>query len=66
MNELTMVTGTTSMQIAIVVGKQHHHVMRDIRDEIEKLESGGIEPSSMFGLSERTIQSEENSILHTN
>ena len=54
MNELTMVTGTTSMQIAIVVGKQHHHVMRDIRDEIEKLESGGISSQSMFGLSERT------------
>ena len=54
MNELTMVTGTTSMQIAIVVGKQHHHVMRDIRDEVEKLESGGISSQSMFGLSERT------------
>ena len=54
MNDLTVATGTTSMQIANVVGKLHHHVMRDIRDEIEKLESGGISSQSMFGLSERT------------
>ena len=42
------------MQIANVVGKLHHHVMRDIKDEIKKLESGGISSQSMFGLSERT------------
>lgn len=54
MNDLTVATGTTSMQIANVVGKLHHHVMRDIKDEIKKLESGGISSQSMFGLSERT------------
>lgn len=55
MNELISINKPiTSMQIANVVGKLHHHVMRDIRDEIEKLESGGISSQSMFGLSERT------------
>jgi len=44
----------TSMEIAEVTGKQHAHIMRDIRDEIEKLEAGGISGESKFGLSSYT------------
>jgi phage antirepressor YoqD-like protein len=40
----------TSMEIAEVTGKLHAHIMRDIRDEIEKLEAGGIPIESKFGL----------------
>jgi anti-repressor protein len=53
MNELMVTSKTTSLELSGYINKQHHHIMRDIRDEIEKLESGGIKPSSMFGLSER-------------
>ncbi|EGD47069.1 Phage regulatory protein, Rha-like protein [Ruminiclostridium papyrosolvens DSM 2782] len=52
MNELSELNQMTSMEIAEVTGKQHPHVMRDIRDEIEKLVSGGIEYQSKFGLVE--------------
>lgn len=43
----------TSMQIAEVTGKQHKHVLRDIADEIEKLENAGISAEPKFGLRER-------------
>jgi Rha family phage regulatory protein len=41
--------GMTSLEIAEITGKQHVHIMRDIRDEINKLgENIGL---SIFGLS---------------
>lgn len=43
----------TSLQIAEIIDKQHQHIMRDIRDESEKLENAGISTESKFGLSER-------------
>jgi len=54
MNNLSIINKMTSMQIAEVTGKQHPHIMRDIRDEIEKLEAGGISIESKFGLVEYT------------
>lgn len=53
MNELTLNDKMTSMQISEVTGKQHGHIMRDIKDEIEKLETSGVYTKSKFGLSER-------------
>ena len=50
--QLTTVTQMTSLEVAEVTGKQHSHIMRDIRDEIEKLESQRISTESIFGLSE--------------
>jgi len=44
----------TSIQIADLIGKQHPHIMRDIRDELEKLEAGGVNGESKFGLSSYT------------
>jgi phage regulator Rha-like protein len=52
-NELMTISKMSSMEIAEVTGKQHQHIMRDIRDEIEKLENSGIETQSKFGLRER-------------
>lgn len=40
----------TSLQLAEVTGKQHKHVIRDIRTEIDQLSGYGAE--SIFGLSE--------------
>ena len=54
MNQLIAVNKMTSMEIAEVTGKQHAHIMRDIRDEIEKLEDGGVPNESKFGLVEYT------------
>lgn len=51
MSNLITINKMTSMEIAEVTGKQHAHIMRDIRDEIEKLEEGGISGESKFGLS---------------
>ena len=50
--QLTTVTQMTSLEVAEVTGKQHSHIMRDIRDEIEKLELQRISTESIFGLSE--------------
>lgn len=62
MNELIISTKPiTSMQIAEIIGKQHQHIMRDIRDELERLEAGGINGESKFGLSSYTT--EQNKIL---
>lgn len=53
MNELITSKKMTSMEISEVTRKQHQHIMRDIRDEIEKLENAGISTASKFGLRER-------------
>jgi hypothetical protein len=55
MNELIISNQPiTSMQIAETTGKQHAHIMRDIRDEAEKLKIGGVSYQSKFGLVEYT------------
>jgi hypothetical protein len=53
MNNLTNISQMTSMEIAEVTGKLHHHITRDIKDEIEKLENAGVATETKFGLSER-------------
>ena len=50
MNELIKSNTMTSMQIAEVTGKRHADIMRDIRDEIEKLAAGGISNERKFAL----------------
>ena len=52
MNELTSVTQMTSLEVAEITGKEHKSVLRDIRDEIEKLETQGIFTEHIFVLSE--------------
>lgn len=55
MNELiTINKPITSMQIAGIIGKQHAHIMRDIREEIERLKTGGVPYESKFGLVDYT------------
>lgn len=54
MNELIISNNPiTSMQIAEITGKRHDNIMRDIKDEIEKLQNGGIHTDLKFELSER-------------
>lgn len=52
MNELTTVTQMTSLEVAEITGKEHKSVLRDIRDEIEKLESQRIFTEHIFVPSE--------------
>lgn len=55
MNELISINQSiTSMQISEIIGKRHDNVMRDIRDETEKLHASGISTDLKFALSERT------------
>ena len=52
MNDLISTTETmTSIQISEMIGKQHKDILRDIRDEAEKLEAGGIDGERKFALS---------------
>lgn len=47
------ITSMTSLQIAEITNKQHQHIMRDIKDESEKLAAAGIDIQSKFGLNTR-------------
>lgn len=46
----------TSMQVAEVTGKRHDNIMRDIKDEIEKLEAGGMDGALKFEVSYYTTE----------
>lgn len=50
--QLTTVTQMTSLEVAEITGKEHKSVLRDIRDEIEKLGTQGIFTEHIFVLSE--------------
>lgn len=50
--QLTTVTQMTSLEVAEITGKEHKSVLRDIRDEIEKIESQGFSTEHIFVLSE--------------
>lgn len=50
--QLTTVTQMTSIEVAEITGKRHADVIRDIRDEIEKLTSQGIFTERIFALGE--------------
>lgn len=51
MNELLNTSATmTSLQISDIIGKRHSDVMRDIRDESEKLAAGGFDNERKFAL----------------
>ena len=53
MQELIITNKMTSMEIAEVTRKEHKNILRDIKDEIEKLEKGGVESGLKFELRER-------------
>lgn len=50
--QLATVTQMTSLEVAEITGKEHKSILRDIRDEIEKLESQRIFTEHIFVLSE--------------
>jgi phage regulator Rha-like protein len=53
MNELQLINTDvtmTSLDVAELTGKQHAHVIRDIRNEIEQLEKAGIIAGFIFEL----------------
>lgn len=50
--QLATVTQMTSLEVAEITGKEHKSILRDIRDEIEKLETQGIFTEHIFVLSE--------------
>ena len=55
MNELQILGNEnimTSLEIAELTGKEHNKILRDIRDEIEKLKKQGIRAETIFGLGE--------------
>lgn len=55
MNELQILGNEnimTSLEIAELTRKEHNKILRDIRDEIEKLEKQGIRAETIFGLGE--------------
>ncbi len=51
---MTINQSITSMQIAEITGKRHADILRDIRDESEKLQKSNIGTERKFELSERT------------
>lgn len=54
MKELAVLTESTmtSREVAEITGKRHADVLRDIKDEIEKLENKGLDTERIFALSE--------------
>lgn len=50
--QLTTVTQMTSIEVAEITSKRHADVIRDIRDEIEKLTSQGVFTERIFALGE--------------
>ena len=46
--QLTTVTQMTSLEVAEITGKRHDQILRDIRDEKEKLISQGIFADHIF------------------
>ena len=51
MNELINIEAKntlTSLEVAEIAGKEHKSILRDIRDEIEKLENKGIRAEHIF------------------
>ena len=50
--QLATVTQMTSLEVAEITGKEHKSILRDIRDEIEKLESQRIFTEHIFVPSE--------------
>ena len=50
--QLTTVTQMTSLEVAEITGKEHKSILRDIRDEIEKLETQRIFTEHIFVPSE--------------
>ena len=55
MNELQILGNEnimTSLEISEITGKRHDQILRDIRDEIEKLEKQGIGAEHIFVLGE--------------
>lgn len=53
MNNLTTINQMTSMEVAEVTGKEHKNIIRDIRDEVEKLEKAGVNTTLKFELRQR-------------
>ena len=52
MYEISNVNGMSSLEIAEIVEKRHDQILRDIRDEVEKLEKQGIRAEHIFVLGE--------------
>ncbi len=52
MNSITNVNTMTSIEVAELTGKRHADIMRDIRDEVEKLENQEVSTERIFALSE--------------
>lgn len=48
MNQITDVNTMTSIEVAELTGKEHKNILRDIKDESEKLEKKGINPQLIF------------------
>ena len=49
---ITNANTMTSREIAEIIGKEHNKILRDIRDEVEKLEKQSIRAEAIFGLGE--------------
>lgn len=48
MNQITNVNTMTSLEVAELTGKEHKNILRDIKDESEKLQNQGINPQLIF------------------
>lgn len=48
MNQITNVNTMTSLEVAELTGKRHDQILRDVRDEVEKLQNQGIIADHIF------------------